>query len=74
LIKWIAKHYYTAIHNSFSLFVPKNLREKIIKDKVKIDKTEEFNYNFNYSNKLSLSQEKAYKEIKNSKNKKILLY
>jgi len=74
LIKWIAKHYYTAIHNSFSLFIPKNLKEKIIKDKVKTDKNEEFNYTFNYTNKLSQSQEKAYKEIKNSKNKKILLY
>jgi primosomal protein N' (replication factor Y) len=74
LIKWIAKYYYTAIHNSFSLFIPKNLKEKIIKDKFKIEIKNDFKYFFNYNNKLSISQKKAYNKINESENNKILLY
>jgi primosomal protein N' (replication factor Y) len=74
LIKWIAKYYYTAIHNSFSLFIPKNLKEKIIKDKFKIETKNDFKYFFNYNNKLSISQKKAYNKINESVNNKILLY
>jgi primosomal protein N' (replication factor Y) len=74
LIKWTAKYYYTAIHNSFSLFIPKNLKEKIIKDKFKIEIKNDFKYFFNYNNKLSISQKKAYNKINESENNKILLY
>ena len=74
LIKWIAKYYFTAIHNSFSLFIPKNLKEKIIKDKLDFNKGYKLDYSFNYTNKLSVTQKNAYNEIINSKNNKILLY
>lgn len=74
LIKWIARHYFTAIHNSFNLFYPRNLKEKILKDKISIKSSEKIEYNFNYTNKFNSSQKKAYNEIISSKNKKILLY
>lgn len=73
LSKWIAKYYFTAIHNSLNLFLPKNLKEKIIKGKLKIEE-KEFNYDFNHNIKLSVEQEKAYSNIKKSKNNKILFY
>jgi primosomal protein N' len=34
LAKWISRYYFTAIHNSINLFFPKNLKEKILKNKV----------------------------------------
>jgi len=34
LASFISKHYFTHIHNSVSLFFPKNLKEKIAKDKL----------------------------------------
>ena len=74
LIKWIANYYFTAIHNSLNLFFPKNLKEKIIKGKLKIDYNNHYNYSFNYNNKLSTEQEKAYNSICETKNNKILFY
>lgn len=74
LLKWIAKNYFTAINNSFNLFFPKNLKEKIIKDKLNTYNIENVNYTYNYSNTLNLDQKKALKSIKYSKNNKILLY
>ena len=74
LLKWIAKYYFTAIHNSFNLFLPRNLKEKIIKEKLKTETIEKIKYSFDYNNDFSKSQSKAYKEIENSENKKILLY
>ncbi len=74
LLRWLAKHYFTAIHNTFNLFFPKNLKEKIIKDKLLTENTIQVKYDFNYLNKLSKSQNKAYKEIRESKNNKILLF
>lgn len=74
LIKWIAKYYFSAIHNALNVFLPKNLKEKIIKDKVKTASSQQYIYGYNYKNQLSLEQESAYNSISNSKNNKILLY
>jgi primosomal protein N' (replication factor Y) len=74
LLKWVAKYYFTAIHNSFSLFLPKNLKEKIIKNKLKTPECKDSKYNFDYTNNLSVSQKKAFDLINKSKNNKILLY
>jgi len=74
LLKWIASYFFTPIHNSFNLFFPKNLKEKIIKGKLDINNNSKINYDFNYQNKFNISQKKAYDKIKNSNNNKILLY
>lgn len=74
LLKWIAVNYITAVHNSLNLFLPKNLKEKIIKNKLKFENLKEYIYDFNHNVLLSNEQEKAYKAISNSKNNKILLY
>lgn len=75
LIKWIAKYYFTAIHNSFNLFLPKNLKEKIIKNKVTdLFLCDNLNYKYDNNTILSGNQLNAYNNIVNSKNNKILLY
>ncbi len=74
LLQWISDYYITNIHNSNNLFFPKNLVEKIRKQKLKIDNTEEYNYLYNHEIWLSTNQEKAFTEIKHSKNNKILFY
>ena len=74
LLKWIATHYITAIHNSSNLFLPKNLKEKIIKDKLKLNEKNSFKYEFNYNIELSKKQIISYNDIIKSKNNKVLLY
>lgn len=73
LLKFISIHYFTHIHNSLSLFFPKNLREKILKNKVKLEE-ESINYNYNFNKELSKNQESVYTKIMNSKNNKFLLH
>jgi primosomal protein N' (replication factor Y) len=74
LVKWIAKKYITPIHNSLNLFFPKNLKEKILKDKLKIDEKNNKNYSFHHKVLLSDEQNNSYKKIIKSKNNKILFY
>ena len=74
LSKWMAKYYFTAIHNSLNLFLPKNLKEKLIKDKLKIEEKDDFKYEFNHNINLSSEQKKAYNNIKSSENNKVLFY
>ena len=74
LAQFIAKYYFTPIHNSISLFFPKNLREKIKKDKLILEKKEKLNYNFNFNKTLTEKQEEIFNEIINSKENKFLLH
>ncbi|MFK7780538.1 MAG: DEAD/DEAH box helicase family protein [Candidatus Gracilibacteria bacterium] len=74
LISWIASYYFSPIHNSHNLFFPKNLAEKIKKDKVNLSKIKEYSYIFNHNITLSKAQIQAYSEIVKSKNNKILFY
>lgn len=75
IIPWIAKYYFTPIHNAASLFFPKNLLEKVNKEKIPdfITKTE-YNYSFAKDIILTEAQDNAYQEIKKVENKKILFY
>lgn len=73
LIAFIAEYYFTAVHNSALLFFPKNVREKIEKEKLKF-KEIEYNYSFQYKKTLSQEQEKVLEEIRKSKEKKILFW
>jgi hypothetical protein len=74
LLPFVANFYFCSIHNSLNLFLPKNLIEKIKKDKLNFDKTSKYDYSFNFSNKLTKIQEETYNNIKLSKNNKVLLF
>jgi len=67
LLFFISKFYFSPIHNSTSLFFPKNLREKIEKNKINSkltpNKEEELKYSFNFNKKLSEKQEEIFKKI-----------
>jgi primosomal protein N' (replication factor Y) len=75
LIPWLAKYYITPIHSSANLFFPRNLLDKIKKDKIiNFETKAEYNYNFEQNISFSKAQDITYKNIINSDNKKILLY
>lgn len=75
LVKWLASFYITPIHNTVNLFFPRNLLDKIKKDKVENFNTkQEYNYNFQQNIDFSLAQENSYNQIIKSENKKVLLY
>jgi len=73
LLKYISERYYTPIHNSLSLFIPKDLINKVINNKLKYN---EKKYIYSNNNQLYLSppQEKIYNKIKKSDSNKFLLY
>jgi hypothetical protein len=75
LLPWIARYYFTPIHSAANLFFPKNLLDKIKKNKVENFETKsDYNYSFDQNIILSQAQESAYNNIITSDNKKILLY
>lgn len=75
LLPWLSQHYITPIHNSANLFFPRNLLEKIKKDKIENFETKtEYNYDFNQNILFSDAQDNTYNNIINSENRKILLY
>ena len=73
LLKWISSYYITPIHNSASLFFPKNLKEKIQNEKLK-PREESYNYQFENIKKLSQTQQEAYEKILASNKKEILFW
>jgi len=85
LIFFISNHYFTPIHNALNLFFPKNLKDKIKKDKFNsyLNHTkEELKYSFNFNKKLSEKQKEIFEKItspsipllKWEKNQKFLLH
>lgn len=75
LVKWLAAFYITPIHNTVNLFFPRNLLDKIKKNKVEDFNTKlEYNYNFKQNINFSPAQKDTYNQIINSENKKVLLY
>lgn len=74
LLPWIANHYFSPIHNSHSLFFPKNLVWKIRNWKIKLESSKNYKYNFNHDIELSNNQEISYNKIVESKKNKILFY
>ena len=73
LLKFISENYFTAIHNSLNLFLPKNLIEKVKKGKL-TQKEKAYKYFSLKNNNLTKKQEQLFLEIYNSKEKKILLF
>ncbi len=74
LLSFIAKRYFTPIHNTLGLFLPKNLVEKAIKEKLDLEKIGNYKYSFPEKLNLSEKQEKILKEIEKEENNKVLLY
>jgi len=74
LLKWIASHYFSQLHNSHNLFFHKNLTEKIKKNKINIDEAKEYKYSFNHDIVLTSEQDKSLSQIKKRGNNKILFY
>jgi primosomal protein N' (replication factor Y) len=75
LISYISTYYFSKIHHCAKLFIPKNIRDKITKNKLEfLEKDlDNLDYTFNYEKKLTDIQNKAYKEIKISNNNKVLI-
>ena len=73
LLKFISKNYFSPIHNSLNLFLPKNLVEKVKKGKLK-EKTKEYKYFSEKKNSLTTAQQSLFKEIIKEESKKILLF
>ena len=74
IAQFIASFYFTHIHNCISLFFPKNLREKIVKEKINLNSQEKLEYNFNFNKNLSEKQENVFEKINNSTDTKFLLH
>ena len=73
LLKFISKHYFTPIHNSLSLFLPKNLTEKVKKQKLDY-KYKEISYLNAKNVDLTENQQKIFDEIIKSRENKFLLF
>lgn len=73
LLKFISEYYFTPIHNSLNLFLPKNLVEKVKKWKFE-EKFSEYKYSQEKNNKLTEYQKNILEEIEKSEEKKFLLF
>lgn len=76
LIFFISSYYFSSIHNSLNLFFPKNLKDKLLKDKFSLDTSEKeiFSYDFNFDKTLNTFQQKIYEDISKENHKNILFY
>jgi primosomal protein N' len=74
LLTFISKNYFTPIHNSLNLFLPKNLKEKISNWKLDFNNTKTYDYSFNFDKSFTKNQELVYEEIVNSNVNNILLF
>jgi len=74
LLPWIAKYYFTPIHNWLNLLLPKNLKTKINNKKLIFESKKDYIYNYDQNLKLSEKQEEAFKKIIKSDYNKNLLY
>lgn len=74
LILFMSKFYFTFIHNVINLFFPKNLLDKVKKNKLKFLEKQDFIYSYNNKKNLTLKQQDIYEHIKKSNNDKFLLF
>lgn len=74
LLPFMAEYYFSHIHHISQILFPKNLREKVIKNTLKFEKTSDYKYIFNYNNSLNIEQTKAFHEIKKSNKNTNLLF
>lgn len=75
LLKWISIYYFCLIHTSTSLFFPKNLVWKIVKNKFQFkENIKKLEYKFDYKKKLNQNQKEIFDRIIKSEKNKFLLY
>lgn len=74
LLEYISINYFTPIHNSLNLFLPKNLKEKLINNKLDFLKTWDYRYNFDFDKSLTKNQEIVFQDIIDSRENKFLLF
>lgn len=75
LLQFISTYYFCLIHTSITLFFPKNLIWKIIKNKFHFKENQKkLEYKFDYKKTLNQNQKEVFDEILDSKNNKFLLY
>lgn len=74
LISFISTYYFSLIHQSTTLFFPKNLRGKVEKKKFQFVEKQNWEYDFSTKVSLNFSQQKIFEEILSSEKKKFLLY
>jgi primosomal protein N' len=73
LIDFISQYYIVPIHHAASLFFPKNIKEKLLKNTLHKLTAQEYQYSTPKIN-LSAQQQKIFDTIVVSANKKTLLY
>lgn len=74
IIKWMAVYYFSLSHQVLWIFFPKNLLEKIDKNKFEFKASSKLNYNNNITKSLTPGQKEAYNQIKETDKNKILLF
>lgn len=74
IIGYISSNYFSLIHNSLNLYLPKNLRWKIVKNTFEFIDYKPREYIFDYDKTLNTTQHNIYKEILQSTNNKFMLY
>jgi primosomal protein N' (replication factor Y) len=74
LISWISQFYFCLIHQSATLFFPKNLRGKIEKKKFTFKNHAPLQYVFSSGKKLNDTQNSIFQNILTSEKKKFFLY
>jgi len=74
LLRFIAVFYFTNISSSANIFFPKNLKEKISKDKLKLESKRSYIYKYEHKKELNISQKHIYETIQKSENDKFLLF
>ncbi len=74
LIKWMAEYYFSLVHRVLSIFLPRNLLEKIEKNKFEFKESKTLEYNTNITKSLTQNQKEAYLQVKETDKKNILLF
>lgn len=73
VLYYISSKYYNLVHNSLSLFIPSNLKNKILKNKFNFS-IQDINYSYNNDKILREKQKQIFLDILNSDKKYFLLY
>lgn len=74
LLEWISEYYFCLIHQSATLFFPKNLRGKIEKQKFSFKDQTPYNYAFENTKILNEDQKHIFDTVLSSQKQKFLLY
>jgi primosomal protein N' (replication factor Y) len=73
LLSFVSHHYFCLLHTALSVFLPKNVRQKIVKETLKFPEYSA-TYSYNNKSKLNTAQQDVYESILKSEDMKMLLY